>query len=267
MRRKLDTKSLPGSGERLLVLHYHLFKNAGTSIDRGLKRSFGEHWASIESGPGRGILPLEELQLLIDENLKLRAISSHTAEIRPWAIERARIFPIVFLRHPIDRIRSAYDFERKQRAQTLGAQKAKQLAFKDYVVFFMGHARSNAFRNFQSKRLAASSGLSTNDFLTRAMDVVARLPCVGLVECFNESVTRFESLCEQLDLALQIPRARANIGPRIGNLSDRVTAIRSELGENLFERAMFENQDDFKLWDYVRKRFALEMPANVPNWL
>jgi hypothetical protein len=36
------------AADRMLILHYHLFKNAGTSIDAMLKHNFGKTWAEHE---------------------------------------------------------------------------------------------------------------------------------------------------------------------------------------------------------------------------
>jgi hypothetical protein len=37
--------------ERTIILHYHLLKNAGTSVDPILKRNFGDKWATREFLP------------------------------------------------------------------------------------------------------------------------------------------------------------------------------------------------------------------------
>jgi hypothetical protein len=40
--------------ERTIILHYHLFKNAGTSVDAILKRNFGDKWVTSEFPPMGG---------------------------------------------------------------------------------------------------------------------------------------------------------------------------------------------------------------------
>ena len=42
------------SDERTIILHYHLFKNAGTSVDAILKRIFGDRWVTREFPAMRG---------------------------------------------------------------------------------------------------------------------------------------------------------------------------------------------------------------------
>ena len=41
---------------RKIVFHYHLFKNAGTSVDEMLKASFGPAWVTREFQGGAGVV-------------------------------------------------------------------------------------------------------------------------------------------------------------------------------------------------------------------
>ncbi len=34
--------------QKVIVAHYHLFKNAGTSVDAILAKNFGSNWSKIE---------------------------------------------------------------------------------------------------------------------------------------------------------------------------------------------------------------------------
>jgi hypothetical protein len=38
------------TAQRKVVIHYHLFKNAGTSVDRMLKEIYGERWVTHLGG-------------------------------------------------------------------------------------------------------------------------------------------------------------------------------------------------------------------------
>ena len=99
--------------KRPVIVHFHLFKNAGTSVDRILQRNFGDRWIEIE-GPNNKKLTQDALIDFIRGNPQYDAISSHTAVVSVPQYDDIEIIPIFFYRHPIDRIRSAYDFERKQ---------------------------------------------------------------------------------------------------------------------------------------------------------
>jgi len=64
------------------------------------------------------------------------------------------------LRHPIERIRSVYDFERKQRGRTPGSRAAKSKSFRDYVAWRMTPAVAHTIRNYQTLYLAGYHGLA-----------------------------------------------------------------------------------------------------------
>lgn len=241
---------------RAVLIHYHLFKNAGTSVDRALKRVYGTRWSSAEATSGDAALPPEKLQEFIDRSPDLVVVSSHTARIEPWALQGFDVFPIVFVRHPIDRIMSAYEFERKQPADTLGARKAKELTFPEYVSFFLEEKGSRAFRNFHSHRISRASRKLTLTELERALDAVETLPFVGVVEEFEASVRRLEVLAKPMFPELELSVFRANAGSREGGLESRLEVIRNELGPNLYAAAYERNLRDMVIWERARLMLA-----------
>ena len=116
--------------ERNVIIHCHLSKNAGTTFDSSLKRTFGSKFIdhrddnSMREG---GSYLLHFLSL----NLNIQALSSHHTPLTLPHIESIELLPAIFLRHPIDRIGSVCEFERKQDAQTPGAVNAKRLSFPE----------------------------------------------------------------------------------------------------------------------------------------
>ena len=117
--------------KRTIILHYHLFKNAGTSIDSVLKKNFGEHWISREF---TGINNTTDVTHWIIDNPQGVAFSSHTMNGPIPKINGVNIISLAMLRDPIKRIISAYKFERMQNSNSWGAQLARQMSFEDYVV-------------------------------------------------------------------------------------------------------------------------------------
>src|SRR3546814_7801728 len=109
LRRDIMTE-LPKVTEdemRTVVLHYHLFKNAGTSLDKVLQENFGEKWVTREF-PRRSnpVVHVREVAEWIMGNPEAVAFSSHTAELPPPVLPGIRVIPLIFIRHPIDRIAS-----------------------------------------------------------------------------------------------------------------------------------------------------------------
>lgn len=252
MTNQAEAAEVPEAHEpRAVLIHYHLFKNAGTSVDRALKQLYGPRWTSIEAKSGDKELPPEELQRLIDKSPDLLAISSHTARMEPWALRDLTVFPIVFVRHPIDRIRSAYEFERKQVADTLGASKAKELTFPEYVEFFL-NLNARTFRNFHSYRISRASQRDELPEIERALDALDALPFVGVVEEFETSIRYIEERAKAIIPSLKLTNMRANAGSRSGSLESRLAEIRDELGRDLYAATCDKNLRDLVIWERAR---------------
>ncbi len=98
---------------RGVVIHYHLFKNAGTTVDSLLERSFGPAWRPLERAPNTRFVSADDFLRLAIRDPAVQAISSHSARLPTPSDPQIVFHPVVFLRHPIDRIRSVYEFERR----------------------------------------------------------------------------------------------------------------------------------------------------------
>ncbi|MCB1754984.1 MAG: hypothetical protein KDJ38_05655, partial [Gammaproteobacteria bacterium] len=85
--------------KRNIIVHYHLFKNAGTSIDKMLKNSFGDAWENYDLPAAGARISPDSLQQYIEENPHLQASSSHQI-VPPLPTGDLNVFPIVFLRDP-----------------------------------------------------------------------------------------------------------------------------------------------------------------------
>jgi hypothetical protein len=62
---------------RFVLLHYHVFKNAGSTIEDILDHSFGERFGTLETAVGGGLVSNQDLIRYLDERPGLRALSSH----------------------------------------------------------------------------------------------------------------------------------------------------------------------------------------------
>ncbi|WP_158218053.1 sulfotransferase family 2 domain-containing protein [Marinibacterium profundimaris] len=172
--------------DRTVVLHYHLFKNAGTSLDQILRRNFGPRWVTRE-------FPMSEdnsaeLAEWIRSEPGAVAFSTHTAMGPVPRIEGVNIVSVMLLRDPVARIRSAYRFERKQDADTWGAELAKQHDLEGYVRARLERVNDRQCRNFQTHRLASMVPGDAPE-LDRARAGLRQLSVVGLVEAFEDAVS------------------------------------------------------------------------------
>lgn len=248
--------------KRSVILHFHLFKNAGTSVDTILKNNFGEKWIEIE-GPGGKKLTPEALADFIHANPQYDAISSHTAIVSMPPVEDINIIPIFFFRHPIDRIRSAYDFERKQDAQTPGAIKAKEGDFEYYMNWRLSTPNPwqvSEFHSFRLKDFHEFTPAKRKElFLPRAKKAIEALPHVGLVEHFDESILRLERSIRLFFPEFKAESVHANVtADRTLKLSENVERFKERIGSDVFTELMNANTIDLELYEVVKTRFHAE---------
>lgn len=238
------------------ILHYHLFKNAGTSVDAILMANYPNAWRSREF---HGVPTAEissEVERWISAERDARAFSSHTAVGPLPLIEGVNVVSLLFLRHPIDRIRSAYFFEQKQNAQTLGSTVARQSSFPDYVSRLLDTPNERSLRNFQTQRLSQFSLDRTGSEYDRAVEGLGVVSFVGLVERFAQSMAMFQKAIRSYFPDFFILVAKENTGELFEqSLDERLELVRDMLGNSVHDRLVEANSDDIHLYAEACKRF------------
>ena len=243
--------------KRPVIVHFHLFKNAGTSVDRILETNFGPGgWAEIE-GPNSKKLEPRALLDFIRKNPDLKAVSSHTAVVSVPEAEDIEILPILLLRHPIDRIRSAYDFERKQDATTPGALKAKEGDFVDYMEWRLSSPAPWQVSNFHVMRLKDYESFTpaklTDRLLPQAKKAVDGLPVIGFVEDFDQSMQRFEEFIKRYFPDFRVEDVRENMTVKHNStLEENLESFKERIGKSAYEKLVSVNASDFELYRYAR---------------
>ena len=241
----------------MLIFHYHLFKNAGTSVDEMLKANFGDKWDHAEfRNPVKKNSNVDEVTEYLKQRPQLLAFSSHTALLPLPQLGRP-VFPIFFIRHPIDRIKSAYTFERQQIADTHGARLAKEQDFTGYVRHLLDNPRHRQARNFQTSRLACNEPPENGTELERAMRTLDALSFVGLVEQYDRSIERLRQCLTPFipsfeGVIVHTNKTRARLEPMQSALQTVEQAIGSELCADL----MAANTDDMALYGRVQADYA-----------
>lgn len=238
---------------RRVVFHYHLFKNAGTSVDKILKDSFPDKWATREfkyksihtANPG--------VETWISENPEIIAFASHTARLPVPEIENTEIFPVIFVRHPLLRIYSGYIFETTQDADTPGSRLAKANDFPEYLDKRMKRPKDATARNFQATRIANLFKPADGTLEARAMRALEILPFLGLVEQFEPSMSTLKRVLARRDLNLVGTDAKENVSSKSKkNFEGQVKEIRKMLGSEIYKTFESKNKVDLKIHNIVR---------------
>ena len=243
---------------RTVIIHYHMFKNAGTSVDKILKENFGDNWIEIE-GKNNKKLSSEEMAEFILANPNIKAISSHTATVSPPKLdETITVFPVFFMRHPICRIQSAYNFEKHQSVQTPGAIKAKEGDFENYLYWRLSSPAPWQVMNFHAMRLKDFHNFTparqVHLLRNRCIDAIKSMPFIGIVENFDVSMRRYSQLISPYFpqfKTFDVMENRTSDPNR--NLADKLADIENEIGRSAFTKLLHMNIIDVELYNWVRE--------------
>jgi hypothetical protein len=243
----------PAKHQRNIILHYHFFKNAGTSLDEMLKANFGDQWITREFHGGH-VAVQTAMADWIREQPHAVAFSSHTAQLPTPQIPGVKIFPVVFVRHPLDRIASVYAFERKQGGKGVGATLARNTTLAGYIEVRLLIDRQ--CRNFHCARLAQMYKGDSGNEAERALKAVTELPFVGLVEAYDESIRRMTEWLKPYFPQITPMFLTRNVSrDRTVPLVERLQAIRSEIGDVLYARLEQINAPDLAVYEAARSRY------------
>ena len=254
---------------RKIILHYHLFKNAGTSIDQILKENFGEErWRSEEfPGPTTNI-PLvlsgrsnfQRVQDWLAEHPDVVVLSSHTAAMPLPDLPATRVFPIVMVRNPVIRLQSSYLFEREQfqsGRHTLTTKIAGQNDLAGYLRGLLELKKQSMARNYASVRLAAAVPGTPERLGQRTSEALKLLPFVGVVERFEQSMQVLEHLLKPHFPDFQTLPAWENATGLAGTpLQDRLDSIRTEIGDDLYREVLAANRVEIDLHTAASRKIS-----------
>lgn len=242
---------------RFVFLHNHIFKNAGSTVDRIFENAGFRH-TPLEAGGS--VYPAMVVETVLGDS-GIEYISSHVFRApRPEDLEGIGFVDITFLRHPIDRLYSIYRYSRQPGVSDFPFA-GKDVAFADFVHALAGMAPEH-MHSPQTTCLG-----NRRDFyfppgpthLERAKAVVSDTRFLGVVDLFQESFRVFSYCCKQLmpgkDLrAMEGPFESANKSPGgAASLDERLEEIRAELGAESWGFVERCNAIDMALYRFGRE--------------
>lgn len=257
---------------RNIILHGHMFKNAGTSLDWSLARSFGDAFLDHRDDQAMRRHGGRHLAEVLAADRDLMALSSHHLPRDIPALPGVRLHSIYLLRHPLLRIRSVYDFEREQQADTLGAQAAKRMSFREYVAWRMQPDTPPTIRNFQTfylskKKRSRARPARVLPLCFDALVFAQSLPVVGIVELYDQSMVLLEEKLRPhlptLDLAY-IPQNVSGNPLAAVDEGQRLALILQELGD-LGKTVIDNNSYDLALYQAALETLTAAT-SSVPDF-
>lgn len=250
---------------RRILIHYHLFKNAGSSVDHILKKAYPDTWVNHDPGTPPHLVSSNELMEFVDDNPHLLALSSHML-VPPVPECEVDIFPIVFIREPITRVMSAYLFEwQKQKGveEPIGS-------LSEYIHLKFEENRTSAIEDFQCLRLcnkdpsrrAPNVEQSDESILQNSKNFLKQLPLFGLVDNFDLSMKRFQRAYGEYfpEVTFESVAVNTTQSTKV-TLSERLSKMEKLIGTELYAELILRNQLDIKLYQYATGLFDASLPV------
>jgi hypothetical protein len=198
---------------RYVILHYHIFKNAGSTVEDILSENFHERLARYDTPNFDDVLPAHEIVAYLDRDPNLQAFSSHQIRYPMPEAPGYLFFDCCILRDPIARLRSTYHYFRKRPAP---GEPASDLANEFPPGEFVARMiRDHAYRvnDVQVNLLAKGNNDDppTESDLTRAIERMHAIALLGVVDCFNQSMVATQYFLRPIFPALAIAQPPANV--------------------------------------------------------
>jgi len=248
---------------RQVIIHYHIFKNAGSTLDSLFKRKFGNGFASIDGNTTSDTLQADYLLEHIENHPKIKVVSSHQCRLPPPVSSAINFHPILFLRHPLDRVGSVYLFEKNQpkNETALHIRIARENDLAGYVKWRLAENNGAVIKNFQTIYLSGREGdmrtaRATRDDLKVALERLHALDFFGIVELFDESILRMKGYLSRNFGRINTSYTVQNKSQgRKATLTERLEDLKNTLGPALYDELVGKNSLDLELYNTALELF------------
>ena len=253
--------------KRNVLLHYHIFKTAGTSFERVLINNFDQNHLSFDGPTASSYISQKDLIKVIESNSNLASLSSHQISLPAPVSDQFLALPVVFVRHPILRIRSVFLHEHRQVPPRSQSPLQGFEAWFDKLV--AGHPNQLQICNLQTNLLCRDAnspprGVNTDGRplydLDTALKNLSEVPCVGRTEYFDADVASFIPTLAAVDIQLRYrQRVSENVGaPDFGlSLEQQLDNMRSQISATTWDQLHWFNHQDMALFEAVCRRRQL----------
>jgi len=250
---------------RPLILHAHMFKNAGTTLDWSLQRCFGDDFDDHRDNDAMR-QPGDYLVTYLNTHLQTKSLSSHWLPVPLPTLPGLEPRLVMLLRNPLERSRSVYNFERAQvGTNTPGNQRARELPFEEYVKWRLEPGTGPVLKNFQTRFCSGDYfGQDMGQLFKQAKANLESSPLVGLVHRYAESMVLFEEglrdVFPDIDLSWRVQNASQAV---VSPVEDRIEAIAAELGDT-YSSLTDANKYDIMLLQAIEEKFEREL-SKIPD--
>jgi hypothetical protein len=237
---------------RFVILNYHIFKNAGMSVEEILDRNFGERLARFDGADRNARIDNRSLLDFLVRRGHIEAFSSHQIRYPLPAAPGFLFFDVCFLRDPLDRIRSMYDYAR---VKPLEGDPLSEMALNMDLRSFVERVLSEMpdwICEMQTGFLAGDE-YSREAQLEQATRTMLQCSFVGIVDRFAESIAAGEYFLRPVFAGFRCASAEVNVSSGLeSTLEKRKQRLREACGDRLYEELVRRNAMDLELVERAR---------------
>ncbi len=236
---------------RFVFVHYHIFKNGGTTIESVLRREFGPGFAAVHGPSDGAVLDGKSLTRFLRRQPALSAVSSHHLRYPKPAARGCVIFDCCFLRHPLDRLVSVYNHFRRANSPDPLSALANRHEPRDFMKQLLCDS-PHVVSDVQVTHLANAGAFArpANDRdLDRAVQVFRDMSVPGIVEMFDESLVAAEYFLKPAFPGLRLHHSPENVSqPERTRHADLERALVDLWGADVYSDLLRLNRLDLELF-------------------
>ena len=252
------------------LVHYHIYKNAGSTIDNAIKKSLGKNSLLELDKHARyktnEIYDEKLINSAIEEGADCIAFSSHRMTPTVHRSKRHNFIPIVNLRHPLLRAGSVYRYERKRKDEKPGKEFAKELDFPDWLNWSLNQTGYIESRNYQTT-LMSIPDVNKGETATSIADIdlaknrLDEMPVVGIVEYFDDTCRMLEAYIGNTFPQFRIGKSHDNRTKEVSNWKEELKSLQSSIPRETLIQFEEKNALDYEMfWYGVGKLRELKVP-------
>ena len=245
-----------------VIVHQHLFKHAGSTLDGALRRNFGTRFVEDRVDPrlqGDGARFAETLDVPVPP----ACLSSHKLRLPLPAVPGYEFHHLILLRHPLERIESVYKFEKRTRGR-IGSSGT----LAEFVEECLDISTMPAIRNHMVSQLLPSpvnwQRRFDEDDTRIATARLEDMPLVGLVDRFDDSMILFETHLANAFPGLDLSYVAKNVSGQKASMDElerKLQRLKAALGAPLFTRLEAANACDLALYEAGTRLFEQRLAA------
>lgn len=222
-----------------IILHHHIFKNAGSTLDFSLSRQFGNAFFELHAPGDDGRVTPEVLGRFLEENPAVKVITSHHFHGQNFSQSLEgrgyRFFNFAMVRRPLDRLVSTYKFYKRGEPTNPVAQAAHTMPLASFISLLIEkypHLVDNAQVSLIANQGFYNRRISETD-LNVACSRIENFALCAPVDRYDEAMVTAEYYNSPVyaPAGLDLSYIPQNVSERSGNEG----SIRHQIGDKNYE--------------------------------